>query len=206
MYYRRFVPGFSTKASPLFKLYHKDQTFHWGKEQNDAFKYLKEQLCKAPILARYNPSPSAPPLVLFTDACKEGLGAVLTQKDADGNERVILYASRGTRKAEKNYGVTKLECLAVIWAVTKLRYYLIGRRFHIVSDHSALQWLLDTKDPTGQLARWVVILQEYDYEMKYRPGRVHQNADALSRIPHIRIPPIIENTWNAIQRAGHYRQ
>src|SRR4051812_17124468 len=102
------------KASPLFKLYQKDQTFRWGKEQNDAFKYLKERLYKVPILARYNPSPSAPPLVLFTDACKEGLGAVLTQKDADRNEGVILYASRDTRKAEKNYRVTKLECLVVI--------------------------------------------------------------------------------------------
>jgi hypothetical protein len=76
-----------------------------------------------------------------------------------------------------------LECLAVVWAVQKLRYYLAGRKFEVVTDHVALKWLMKMKDPIGLYARWITILQEYDMTITYRPGRQHKNVDAISRIP-----------------------
>ena len=95
---------------------------------------------------------------------------------------MICYASRGTRGAEKNYESTKLECLAVVWAVKWFRYYLIGRHFEVITDHSALKWLFNRPDPSGMYARWIMTLQEYDFTVKFRKGKTNQNADILSKI------------------------
>jgi hypothetical protein len=123
------------------------------------------------------------PYEVHTDACKQGIGAVLAQHDAEGNEHPVAYISRSLRKHEKNYSVTEWECLAVVWSIRKWRHYLLGARFTVVTDHSALTSLLKTSEPTGRPARWIISLQEYEYEVKYRKGRKHMNADALSRIP-----------------------
>lgn len=122
------------------------------------------------------------PFILATDASKLGLGCVLTQLDDDGREHPIMYASRGLISSEVNYAASKLECLAVIWAVKMFRPYLLGKRFTIITDHSALNGLLKTSNPTGILARWIIILSEYEYDIKYRSGRVNQSADFLSRL------------------------
>lgn len=81
-----------------------------------------------------------------------------------------------------NYAPTKLECLAVIWAVKLFRPYLHGKKFLIITDHSALTGLLKTPNPTGIIARWIVTLSEYEFDIKYRPGRVNESADFLSRL------------------------
>ena len=105
----------------------------------------------------------------------------------DNQKHPIAYASRSTSSSERKYSSTELECAAVVWAVNYFRPYLYGKHFTIYTDHSALQWLLKLKTIknglTGRLARWQLILQPYDYEIKYRPGTVNNNADALSRIP-----------------------
>jgi len=93
-----------------------------------------------------------------------------------------IYASRGLKPNEANYAPTKLECLAVIWAVKLFRPYLLGKKFMIITDHSALTGLLKTPNPTGIIARWIVTLSEYDFDIKYRPGRVNESADFLSRL------------------------
>jgi len=180
MYYRRFVAGFAEIAGPLNHLLRKGEPFEWTGRQERAFAEIKLKLSTSPILAR----PDWTKLfTLYTDASSKGLGAVLTQEDENGNERVICYASRGTRGAERNYGATQLECLAVVWAVQWFKYYLIGRRFEVVTDHAALKWLFDIKDPSGLFARWIMKLQPYDMVVKYRKGKKHQNADTLSRMP-----------------------
>ena len=93
---------------------------------------------------------------------------------------MIAYASRATNKQQTNYGSTKLKCLAVIWAVTLFKHYLIGRKFTLITDYAALKWLLHRKDPTGILAQWILILQDYEINIIYKVRRTYNNVDVLS--------------------------
>ena len=118
--------------------------------------------------------------VLQTDASTSGLGAVLTQNFPEG-ERVIAYASRTLNAAERNYSATELECLAVVWGIRRLRCYLEGYRFKVITDHQSLKWLRTLDSPTGRLGRWAFELQQFDFEVQYRKGTLNRVADALSR-------------------------
>jgi transposase InsO family protein len=118
--------------------------------------------------------------VLDTDASDVGTGAVLSQ-DCDGTERVNAYYSKMLRPEEMNYCTTRKELLAIIKAVKHFRNYLYGRKFIIRTDHAPLTWLLRSTVNHGQVGRWLNFMSEYDYEIKYRGGLKHGNADGLSR-------------------------
>ena len=180
-YYRRFIQGFAEIAKPLHRLTEKNNTWHWTKECQEAFRELKTRLINAPILAY--PS-SEGRFILDTDASGQGIGAVLSQVQ-DGVEKVVSYASRSLNKSERNYCVTRRELLAVVYFIKKHRHYLYGRDFEVRTDHAALKWLLSFKDPEGQLARWLDALSEYHFTITHRAGRSHGNADGMSRIPCI---------------------
>lgn len=120
--------------------------------------------------------------MLDTDASNFGLGGVLSQ-EFGGDERVITYTSKSLSKAEPNYCVTRRELLAVVHFCILFRPYLLGRKFLLRTDHSSLTWLRTLRDAKGQLARWILALQELDFEIVHRPGRAHGNADGLSRVP-----------------------
>ena len=102
------------------------------------------------------------------------------QKEGD-NEYVILYAFRLLEGAEIHYGITEKECLGVVWAVKLCRCYLYGTEFTIVTDHSALKWLITIPEPAGRLARWVLFLQMFSCTIIHRKGILHTNVDAISR-------------------------
>lgn len=179
-YYRIFVKDFSKIAKPIHQLTQKDTIFYWGKDQQEALNILKERLTNHPILQYPDYDKE---FILKTDASKIGLGAVLSQLNDKGKEVVIEYASRGLRGAEKNYPITDLECLAIKWAVTeRFHKYLIGRKFTIVTDHSALKTIRTTKIVKGRRAKWMMELQRYDFEIKHRSGKNNKDADALSRL------------------------
>ena len=114
---------------------------------------------------------------------KEVRGAVLAQRRDDGTVKLVAYASRSLQQHEKNYGITELEGLAVVWAAKHFRHYLYGHKCEVYTDHEALKALLNTPRPSGKLARWGMALQELDIEIFYQPGKVNSNADALSRSP-----------------------
>ena len=177
-YYRRFVPCYSKLAQPLHDLTKKDVAFVWSERCEQAFKELKRRLTEAPILVHPD---FTLPFILETDASKEGLGAVLAQRQPDGAVRPIAYASRTLQGAERNYASTHLEALGVVWATQHFRPYLYGHPCTVYTDNQALKSLLNTPHPSGRLARWGLSLQELDLMIQYRPGKQNQNADALSR-------------------------
>eukprot|EP00111_Clytia_hemisphaerica_P012397 TCONS_00036391-protein len=102
----------------------------------------------------------------------------------NNKERVISYGGRALNKAERNYSTTEQEALAVVAGVKKYLPYLHGRSFTVHTDHSSLRWLLSLKEPRARLARWILTLQQHDFDIKHRPGRVHDNADVMSRHPN----------------------
>ncbi|KAL7868740.1 hypothetical protein SRHO_G00101240 [Serrasalmus rhombeus] len=178
-YYRRFVRGFSCIAAPLFHLQCKGSDFVWTPECEQAFICLKKALTESPILTP--PDPNLP-FVLDTDASNVGMGAVLSQLGQEG-EKVVAYFSRTFNKAERRYCVTRRELLAVVRAISHFKYYLCGLPFTVRTDHAALQWLMSFKEPEGQIARWLEELAPYVFQVEYRAGTHHANADAMSRHP-----------------------
>ena len=182
-YYRRFVKNFAQIAEPLHRLTGKHAKFTWTPECEAAFITLRQSLCQAPVLALPDFSAEAGVFILDTDASDTAIGCVLSQKGQDGLERVIAYGSRCLNRAERNYCVTRREMLAMVYFIQELRPYLLGRPFLLRTDHSALTWLQTFKEPTGQIARWIQKLQEYQFTTEYRPNPKHRNADALSRRP-----------------------
>ena len=183
-YYRKFIPDFAEKAKPLTKLTRKNARFTWNSECENAFTNLKETLVCAPVLA----FPQKQGIfILDTDASLWGIGGVLSQEQ-DGVEKVIAYASKTLNPAQQNYCTTKRELLAVVTFMSQFKHYLLGRKFVIRTDHAPLVWLKNFKEPEGLIARWISIIETFDYELRYRPGRQHQNADALSRRPKRKCP------------------
>lgn len=179
-YYRRFIPNFARIAHPLHSLTRKEASYVWDAHCQEAFDCLKQHLTNSPVLAFPN---FREEFILETDASLQGLGAVLSQEQPDGNQRPISYGSRSLQPHEQNYGITELEALGVVWAVKHFRPYIYGHHCRVITDHQALKSLLNTPQPSGKLARWGMAIQELDLTIQYRPGTKNQKADALSRFP-----------------------
>ncbi|GBL63530.1 Transposon Ty3-I Gag-Pol polyprotein [Araneus ventricosus] len=178
-YYRRFVKNFSTIARPLHKLTEAKSNFNWTDECEKSFNSLKQALTSSPILTYHRTDKD---FILDTDASNKGIGAVLSQ-NIGNEERVIAYFSKSLGKPERNYCVTRKELLAIVKSIEHFHHYLYGRKFLLRTDQASLRWLLNFKEPEGQIARWIQRLQEYDFEIQHRKGTSHGNADALSRRP-----------------------
>ncbi|GBM62527.1 Retrovirus-related Pol polyprotein from transposon 297 [Araneus ventricosus] len=178
-YYRRFVKNFSTIARPLHKLTEAKSNFNWTEECEKPFNSLKQVLTSSPILTYPRTDKD---FILDTDASNEGIGAVLSQ-NMGNEEHVIAYFSKSLGKPERNYCVTRKELLAIVKSIEHFHHYLYGQKFLLRTDHASLRWLLNFKEPEGQIARWIQRLQEYDFEIQHRKGTCHGNADALSRRP-----------------------
>lgn len=176
-WFRRFVPNFATVIAPLTELTKRNVSWNWSPECEKSFKLIKECLVTAPILhcPDFNRKFS-----LQTDASAYGCGAVLSQHFDDG-EKVICFLSRSFTSQERKYSSVERECLAVIWAVEKLRHYLEGVEFEVVTDCHSLLWLNRLRDPLGRLARWALRLQPYTFKLIHRKGKDNIVPDMLSR-------------------------
>ncbi|KAI3784173.1 hypothetical protein L1987_43267 [Smallanthus sonchifolius] len=172
-YYRRFISDFSKIAVPLTALTHKGKTYEWGPKQEEAFQTLKHKLCNAPILTLPDGNDD---LVVYCDAYNQGFGCVLMQRG-----KVIAYASRQLKIHEKNYTTHDLELGAVVFALKIWRHYLYGTKCVVFTDHKSLQHIFNQKELNMRQRRWVELLNDYDCEIRYHPGKANVVADALSR-------------------------
>eukprot|EP00731_Ephydatia_muelleri_P029828 Em0021g351a len=164
-YYRRFIPHFATIAKPLHILTRKGAEFEWTAQCEDAFQTLKTKLLCAPVLAYPD---MTKPFVLETDASGSGVGAVLSQSQDDGTFHPVAYASRSLTRPESNYGITELETLAVVWALTHFRGYLYGNS---VTENTHCWWSKVYESGVKSIS------------IIYKSGKSNTNADALSRNP-----------------------
>lgn len=195
-YYRRFLPHFAQVAKPLYDLIsvaNKVKTSKtksnqvlqssWSSACDKAFSELKDRITSSSVLGYAD---FTKPFILESDASLQGIGAVLMQDQEEGRG-VIAYASRTLRKAERNdanYSSAKLELLAVKWAVTeKFKEYLLGSNFQIITDNNPLSYIQSSAILGATELRWVAQLAQYNFTVKYRPGKLNSAADALSRMP-----------------------
>ncbi|CAN6562672.1 unnamed protein product [Malus baccata var. baccata] len=179
-FYRRFIKDFSRISTPLCRLLQKDVPFEFNEECEKAFKHLKEMLTSAPII---RPPDWSIPFELMCDASDYALGAVLGQRK-DKQPHIIYYASRTLNDAQLNYSTTEKELLAVVFALDKFRSYLLGTKVIIYTDHAALKYLLTKKEAKPRLIRWMLLLQEFDIEIRDKKGSENVVADHLSRLVH----------------------
>ncbi|XP_058216628.1 uncharacterized protein LOC131327478 [Rhododendron vialii] len=177
-FYRRFIKDFSKIAKPLCNLLAKDAPFVFHKECLHAFERLKSELTSAPII---RPPDWNVPFEIMCDASDYAVGAVLGQR-VDKLPHVIYYASKTLNDAQLNYSTTEKELLAVVFALDKFRAYLLGSKVVVYSDHAALKYLLSKKDAKSRLIRWILLLQEFDIEIRDKKGSENVVADHLSRL------------------------
>ncbi|CAN6547339.1 unnamed protein product [Malus baccata var. baccata] len=161
----RFIKDFSKIAQPLCRLLQKEVAFEFTKECTESFKQLKELLTTAPIIV---PPDWSLPFELIKDK----------------RPHVIYYASRTLNDAQLNYSTTEKELLAVVFALDKFRSYLIGTKVIVFTDHAALKYLLTKKEAKPRLIRWILLLQEFDIEIRDKKGSENVVADHLSRMVH----------------------
>ena len=178
-YYRRFVKGYANIAVPLTALLKKENHFEWTPARQEAFEVLKATIVEHAVLKRPD---FTRPFSIQVDWSGTALGAVLSQED-QGTERPVAFQSKTLNAAERNYSATEGEALAAVWGVSVFRPYVHGQRFTLITDCSALTWLKEHPSPPPKLARWLLKLSEFDFDIVHRSGKQNRAADALSRLP-----------------------
>uniref|UniRef100_H3H5J1 Reverse transcriptase domain-containing protein n=1 Tax=Phytophthora ramorum TaxID=164328 RepID=H3H5J1_PHYRM len=180
-YLHKYSENYADMARPLSNLLKKDVEWAWDTEHQVAFEAVKESLLHAPILAL--PDPDCP-FSVVCDASDFAIGCALLQADTEGRERVIAFESRQLKAAEKNYPVHDKELLAMKYALVKFRVHLLGSKpFVNFTDHASLRTATQSPHLSQRMARWLSFFAEYNFEVKYKPGRQNGLADALSRRP-----------------------
>ena len=182
-FYRKFILQFSKITASLHHLTRKNFKFQWTNICEEAFLTHKKRLCEAPVLAYPKWDRD---FVLKTDASIEVLGAVLSQEQGEGLIHPVSFASHSLSSAECNYGITDLETLAVVWAVSHFHFLLYGHRVTVYTDHAAVHAVLEDSNPRARHARWWI--QVYGSRIRqakivYHPGKLNASADALSQCP-----------------------
>lgn len=180
-YYQRYIPNYSQIASPLTDALRKGkpERLAWDTEKEGAFSELKRVLASMPVLRTPDYTKE---FIVQCDASDRGLGVVLCQVGEDGEEHPILFASRKLTVREEAYSASEKECACLVWAAQKRSCYLYGAKFTFETDHCPLTWLRQMSKRNGRLLRWSLILQEYNFSVRYKKGTMNGNADGLSRL------------------------
>lgn len=178
-FYRRFIRDFAKMARPLHDLTKKDEQWHWGPEQQQAFDRLKEAFTTEPVLVMWSPDAETR---VETDASGSATGGALLQKQADGLWHPVAYRSESMTEAERNYEIYDREMLGIIRALEDWCHFLEGlpQPFHIHTDHLNLEYWKSPQNLNRRQARWSLYLSRFNYQILHRPGKTMQLSDPLS--------------------------
>lgn len=179
-FYHKYIPDSTRLLEPLHNLLRDNTPFRWTDVQNRAFEEIKDYLCKSPVLAIFDPNR---PTFLFTDASGLGVGAILKQVQDDEELHPVAYFSKKLSHSQKKRKAIYLECLAIKEAIQYWQHWLIGHKFVVISDHKPLENLKIRSRTDEELGDLVYYLSQYEFVIRYSPGKTNQEADALSRNP-----------------------
>lgn len=182
-YYRRLFSHFSDVTHGLNKLLKKNVKFIWDQESQQSFDECKNLLSTEPVLIHPDFSRG---FVLYCDASRKAISGILSQEDKDDPNILhpIYYGSRTIVGIKKNYAVYELEMMVIVYFLKYIRYYLLGKKCKVITDHQSLKYMMTIKeDSSARVFKWLLSIMEYDIEIYYRPGSMNGNADMLSRIP-----------------------
>ncbi len=175
-YLSKFIPNLSDVSAPLRELLKKEAEFHWGEDQNQSFEQLKKAVCSSPVLKYYDVTA---PILLSTDASKDGLGACIMQSD-----RPVAYASRSLTSAQKNsYSQLEKELVGIVFGCKRFHEYIHGKTVQVETDHKPLVSIFkkNISQLTPRVQKMILQLKRYDLEVTYKPGAELYIADTLSR-------------------------
>ena len=183
-YLSKFVPRYTSITAPLRRLTQKDVRFKWGKDEQAAFEELKHSITSDKTMIFFNPNKAI--VVRVEASYHDGLSAGLFQ-DVGNGLQPVHFISRTMTDTEKRYSQTEKDALAVRWAKNRFRMYLLGApRFKIITGHKPLLSMFNkvTAKLPPRIERWVMDMQDVDYELVYEPGKDEQDPlDFLSRHP-----------------------
>jgi hypothetical protein len=159
-YIRRFIANLSGRCQPFSKLMKKGVSFVWDDACQQAFEEIKQYLMQPPVLAA---PVSGKPFLIYVRAMDHSLGALLAQNNDQGHEQAIYYLSRTMIGAEHRYNPVEKECLALVFAVQKMRHYLVGQLIHVISRVNPLRILMTKPSSLNcRLANWAILLSQYE--------------------------------------------
>lgn len=179
-FYLKYIPQASIQLEPLHNLLRKNVKFEWTKECEDSFKKIKNYLSSKPILAIFDPKL---PIYIFTDASKKGVAAILKQPQKDNSMKPVFFFSKKLTKSQENKRANFLEVLAIKECTLYWQYKLIGNKFTIFTDHKPLENFQVKKSKDPELLALLNYISNFDFEIKYNPGKNNAEADSFSRNP-----------------------
>eukprot|EP00794_Sanderia_malayensis_P019335 gene19335-biopygen16222 len=170
-YSSKYIANFATIATPLRELTKTGVVFKWEKNHQTAFEQLKSALTTPPVMAYFD---AAKETVLTVDVCVIDCQNCVIPSDPEG--KIIAYASRALSDVERRYSQTEKEALSIVWAVEHFHLYLYGHSFTLETDHKPLEIIYGSakSKPCARIERWVLRLQPYDFNVKYKPRQSRQ--------------------------------
>lgn len=178
-FYKRFVHNLSFFMKPLLSLTSSKTKWSWTEQNECDFQTLKTEFLKAVVI--HHPDPNKR-YYLACDASKYCIAAVLYQKDEDGAPKVVQFINRVLKKHEISYSIQEKELLSIVYALQKSRLFVYNSKLTILTDNQALSFLKQCKLTDSRITRWILLLQEYTFDIVHCPGKENVVADVMSRV------------------------